>query len=280
MSIYLPSFVEMLAVARLHGRKSKAPERWNNIAGYWPLAEGGGSIAHDLAGYGNHGSLINMEPGTDWPVGKIGQHLEFGGTNEYVSVPYSPVLQPTYSLTVSTWIRTTNDSSAGLVARRAAIGRRSHLLNKSSGSDQAYIYLSTDGVHWATILGGGPALYDNEWHQLAVSWQSGSAAHLYVDGSKVASSGNITGPLYASPLNEGLVIGVGYNAYMIGGIGPTAQWNRGLSSPEIQQLHADPHCMVTLRSRVFPAAAVTSAIMNQLQTANLGADLYNGALSI
>ena len=57
-------------------------------------------------------------------------------------------------------------------------------------------------------------------------------------------------------------------------------WSRTLLPSEAQHLHERPNDMLTRRPTqvAVGAAAPVGAIMNQLQSANLGADLYNGTL--
>ena len=56
-----------------------------NLVGYWSLDEGSGSKAYDGSGNSNDGTLVNMEE-ADWVDGVVGKCLDFGGTNEYVTL--------------------------------------------------------------------------------------------------------------------------------------------------------------------------------------------------
>lgn len=61
------------------------PELWRGCVGAWaPCLGPTGSTLRDWSGYGRHGTLTNMDPGTDWAVsrGKVG--LNFDGTNDLI----------------------------------------------------------------------------------------------------------------------------------------------------------------------------------------------------
>jgi len=78
----------MLAVAHTHGAGSEAPELWDGLVGLWPLAAGGGVDAYDLSGYGNHGTLTNMDPATDWVPSPYGWALDLKNTAvQYLTIP-------------------------------------------------------------------------------------------------------------------------------------------------------------------------------------------------
>jgi len=86
-SIYIPTFSEIQAVAQSRGADSCAPGLWKDLVGFWPLAAGGGATAYDISGYGNHGTLTNMDPSSDWVVTEKGRAVNFDKTNNYISVP-------------------------------------------------------------------------------------------------------------------------------------------------------------------------------------------------
>ena len=88
--IYLVSFALVLIVA---GNAS------SELVVHWTLDEGSGSVAHDLSGNGNDGTL-NGEP--KWATGKTGGALECDGTDDYVEIPR--IVQDDF--TIMAWIKT------------------------------------------------------------------------------------------------------------------------------------------------------------------------------
>ena len=63
----------------------------DGLVGYWsPWLGSSGYRLLDRTAYANHGSLVNMDAGTDWIgatiQGRSGYALDFDGTNDYVSL--------------------------------------------------------------------------------------------------------------------------------------------------------------------------------------------------
>lgn len=59
----------------------------DGLVGAWCPSIGGwgGTVLRDLSGQGNHGTLTNMDPATDWVVSNGKQALDFDGSNDFVS---------------------------------------------------------------------------------------------------------------------------------------------------------------------------------------------------
>lgn len=57
------------------------------LVAYWDFEDGpGSSVLRDRSGNGWHGTLVNMDPATDWIAGRVGATaLEFDGVNDFVS---------------------------------------------------------------------------------------------------------------------------------------------------------------------------------------------------
>lgn len=81
------------------------PELWRGnsfsaSAGLGPT----GLTFRDCSGFGNHGTLTNMDPGTDWVISGGRYALDFDGSNDYVSVPNPAALDfGTGDFTISLW---------------------------------------------------------------------------------------------------------------------------------------------------------------------------------
>ena len=61
-------------------------------------------LAHDSSGFGNDGTLTNMESGTDWVAGEIKNALDFDGSNEYVDMGDIDLLDGEAEGTICTWL--------------------------------------------------------------------------------------------------------------------------------------------------------------------------------
>lgn len=57
----------------------------SNLLAYWAFDETAGTTLPDLSGNNHTGTLQNMNPATDWVAGKVGNALDFDGTDDYVS---------------------------------------------------------------------------------------------------------------------------------------------------------------------------------------------------
>ena len=64
------------------------PVSTEGLVGYWAFDDGSGTVAVDGSGNGNDGTLVNMED-ADWVDGVVGKALSFGGSDEYVSIPFA-----------------------------------------------------------------------------------------------------------------------------------------------------------------------------------------------
>jgi len=253
VSIYIPSFVEQLTVARSHGRQSKVPGLWNGLVGYWPLAAGGGTTAFDLSGYGNHGTLTNMDPAADWVVTEKGRALDFDGDDDAViggvNVPFA-----TSNVTISTWLYLTGHEAWSTVFGKTST-RASSAYNWGmffdGGGDRLCLCRNGVFVTASTIS-------RNKWLHI-VGWASDTNAKLYINQTLKYTKGSGLGVGVTANTATKPVRWMESDAYNTGGsVNATAVWDRALLPSEIQQLYADPHCMVTLRPRVFPAATVTA----------------------
>lgn len=69
--------------------ESANPRLWKGLVGAWvPLLGVTGSALRDVSGQGNHGTLSNMDPGTDWVTWKDGSALYFPDVTDNVYVEH------------------------------------------------------------------------------------------------------------------------------------------------------------------------------------------------
>ena len=147
------------------------------IAGFWDLDEGEGTLARDGSVYGNDGALVG---GPIWVAGHAGAALSFDGQDDHVLVPDAPSLRITDTLTLSAWVYRPEHASGrrqGLIARWAA-GQRSYALYLQG--QRAYFALSPNGSD-ALTLRSNSQIPKGQWVHLAAVYD-GSMMGLYVDG--------------------------------------------------------------------------------------------------
>ena len=226
------------------------PQRWwpgiqaqhplaRGLVGGWPFWEGGGGKLYDVSGQGNHGTLTNMDPVTDWVGTPQGWGLDYTGSSRYVNVG--------------------SDYNAGsqfaivAMAKLNAAGGWDVIAAKEvwSGNDGWFLYNDNAGP-WQLVFrrGNGSALRTSansitagEWFHVAVS-VSGNDVRIYVDGrleNATASFGTIadsTVDTYIGSRHQN--DGTGATDTWQGHIGQVLVYNRALAAAEIAELYADP----------------------------------------
>jgi prepilin-type N-terminal cleavage/methylation domain-containing protein len=97
------------------GTDKKLSTFQSGLVGHWSFDEGAGTIAYDLSGYGNNGTLnnFNFTATSGWITGKIGKALIFDGVDDYVNVPHNNVFIPGQQFSVSAWVFFTSLVPAG-----------------------------------------------------------------------------------------------------------------------------------------------------------------------
>ena len=98
------------------------------LIGWWP----GDGNANNLLGT-NHGILQGGALAS--AGGMVGNAFSFDGTNSYVQIPNSTVLQPT-NLTVECWVRFAGLDSPGTAAALPRTGRLSERLEPRDGGEE------------------------------------------------------------------------------------------------------------------------------------------------
>jgi hypothetical protein len=246
------------------------------LVGCWVMNEQTGDKVFDLSGNDNTGTIT----GADW----VADGLDFGASSDnskYISVTASQIINLPVSGNFS--IVLSGTPNYGNQASRAII---------SWGGADDFIFYPNDNsngiggmrVFWRDT-GGNTINYDGAdliGVKTQFTYTSAPTAQIgYQDGIQVGSS---------SPS----LAGVGpFNSFRIGNWTDSIQpfggdvqyvyiYNRALSAEEVAWLNREPYAMfeqpISPASLYYEAAPPVGAIMNQFQGANIGADLFNGAL--
>ncbi|TXH08286.1 MAG: LamG domain-containing protein [Candidatus Moraniibacteriota bacterium] len=169
----------------------------NGLVGYWTFdgADISGTTVTDRSGSGNNGTLTG---GPSPAIGKLGQALDFDGSDDYVSIPDASVLDvgDTADLSLSGWFSrdsfTTDDT---LLAKRngQAAGDTGYVLYLDDTTDQL-IFEVSDGTDEYS-LASTTTFTAAGWHHYAITWDQDSAANseIFIDG--VANSATDTGTI-------------------------------------------------------------------------------------
>lgn len=207
-------------------------------------------ITNDRSGNGNNGSLISMSTTTSSVAGKIGQALNFNGTNQYANIGTNIAsLQPGGNFSVIGWFKSTasgqqqifssysqNTNPAGFIlgidVDASTLHRLGLLVGKNTGG-----VINTD----YTTLYGTSNVDDGRWHQGVGVWD-GSLMYIYVDGVLQSSVSWSGAPGYAATN----YVHVGNHqtnastnlAYFNGSIDDVRVYNRALSAQEVYRLYS------------------------------------------
>lgn len=175
--------------------------------------------------------------------GKYGDALKFDGENDYIEVGDDSSLDIDNEITISAWIKTTND------------GNYKKIITKmdSSNNNGYWLQVNNDGRMHGLIKNGGTSLislfstetvYDDSWHHVVFTYDSSDGnAYMYIDGSEDGSdsSGTDIGtnnvPLYLSGHVEKA------EHYFNGTIDEVMIFDRALSSTEIDILYENSRYM-------------------------------------
>lgn len=206
-----------------------------DLMGHWKLNEYSGGEALDSSSNGNDGTLIDMDPVTDWVSGKIDGALEFDGGNDHVLVPHDSSLSLINQFTVAAWIYA---HSGGLVSYDSV------LCKGTSWNTQNYRFGTVgDEISFGFISGGvqefntsAANLQTETWYHIAATFNNvNDGVRVYLNGLEVGNWSTTFQPLANS---EGLYIGRSQDGeYFDGKLDDIRIYNRVLDQTEIQVLY-------------------------------------------
>jgi hypothetical protein len=213
------------------------------------LGNGQGYQCLDYSGQGNHGTLLNMEPSSDWTwSNELGRWVLNGdgtGSNEVVKIP-SMANAPayiTYERTFAAWINVTSYGTSRVIFGQGMVNSATNWgwLVGINASGQLVVSYATPTTSPRTSTG---TITAGQLIHIAVVNNAGGAGptDFYING--VYDSGSTTS--WAAYLTDadGAFFNHYYNAspsayYFPGQIGDPLYWSRVLSAEEIKRL-ADP----------------------------------------
>lgn len=159
----------------------------NGILGYWPMNEGNGKIAKDLARFKTL-EIANA----NWDIFPKGTAYDFTGTNYLTtnSNTFSRVIiSKEMDATVSFWMKTAQSNATILSNGKGDstdFVEGNQFRNKWAFNTNANgrLELAAEGRTYAF---GNVAVNDNSWHHIAVSLTRFGGLQLYVDGNQMGS---------------------------------------------------------------------------------------------
>ncbi|MBW1810495.1 MAG: serine hydrolase [Deltaproteobacteria bacterium] len=148
------------------------------LVAHWMLDESAGTTASDTSGNGWDGTLVNMDPASDWVTGRIRNGLDFDGQDDHVLIAGN--FDPADQGTVTFWMKPVLD------------GGRQRVL---SGHDAFEVTIEADGTisnqlfAAASDVLAGSSVVSGAWVHVACTYdRNGGAMRIYLDGAENASA--------------------------------------------------------------------------------------------
>ncbi len=242
------------------GGTPKYPSLWDGCVGAWAPSLGAtGLTLRDESVYGNHGTLTNMDPATDWVVSGGKGALDFDGVDDYVQT--TNVNIPT-SFTVSMFVSADTTGDAIFIGQGAV--NSSFELFQESGFTSFRVRDS--GGAAAT----GPTLTIGRWtHLLGINDKSSNTCSFFVDGDFYASAVSVR----ASDVSTEIRLGRYDSGYYLNGqLDDIRIYNRVLTPSEIKILATRRGIAYESRRRLAvrsAAAAPSGTLAKTLDSATL-----------
>lgn len=207
------------------------------------------SNAQDASSNGNHGFLSGFTS-TTTVIGKLGQALNFNGTDQQVTVPYSGSLAPTTGISIGAWVKLVNVNQAEQrIVSKTASGGYLLGLNVNGVNCSAALDLLVSVVR----VGGGGGTYfcaeyatsnlqNNTWYFVSTTYDN-SVLRLYVNGVEVANAATGGGDIVYANSNKFCIGGEAGVAecdeanYFNGAMDDVRMYNRALSASEVNELY-------------------------------------------
>ncbi|MDH7600372.1 MAG: hypothetical protein QHH07_12185, partial [Sedimentisphaerales bacterium] len=170
---------------------------FSSLVGWWRLDEGGGTVAIDSSGNGNHGTLGGKATRT---TGRYGNGVYMDGTEAYVEIPGS-VLGP--AGTLAFWFKPDWSGSSPSDYRLfdASYGTIYFFIGKGStdtnmGPENFGFYFEdvTDADFQNVEIPAAGNIQAGTWYHVAVTWQyNGGTAVFYFNGEQRATATGLGG---------------------------------------------------------------------------------------
>jgi hypothetical protein len=193
------------------------------IAAYG-FEEGAGTMAGDISGLANHGSIS----GAAWnSTGRFGKALTFNGAADWVTVADGASLDLTTGMTLEAWVYPTAAADGTVIAKESADGVV-YALYSSDNAPVPVAYVDAGGYR---TVAGTSTLPLSAWSHLAATYD-GTTLRLFVNGTLVSNS--VVG---SAILTSGGALRIGGNSlwgeYFQGRIDEVRIYNRALTAAEI-----------------------------------------------
>lgn len=228
---------ETFATIARNASEAAYPHLRRGLVGAWVPSLGvtGGTL-RDVSGRGNHGTLTNMDPATDWKVSGGGWCLDFDGSNDNV-VGAAQSLSGLSVLTVCVWYNPqTRKAYGGIVSTASQFSEAmatQWLLYDGAFSNAGRVGIVAGGAALFTAAGNSVL---NEWQQYVAVFD-GSSSKIYRNAVEQATTGSIGALAYDAATSLKLASYTATKGYNDCRISEVMVYNRALTAVEVQQLY-------------------------------------------
>jgi hypothetical protein len=182
--------------------------------------------ALDSSGQGNDGTVT----GASLTNGKYGLGYNFDGTDDYIEIGNNSNLN-SGSYTLSSWIKTTSDSTQRILQlnRRAGATKITNRISLSGGFAELFWH---NGTTFNEIT-SSTVVTDGNWH-LVTSTHNGTSFKIYVDGTLESEKVDILNSAFYD-----VFIGSvnGSSTFFDGVVDDVRIYNRSLTASEVRELY-------------------------------------------
>jgi hypothetical protein len=161
------------------------PSLWHNCVGAWSPSQdrSRSTILTDLSGYGNHGTLTNMDPGTDWVASDGKMALDFDGSNDYLTFASGDVASVTTGdMTVCLFVYPRNLTIYDAIISKGSFSRGGWLLSFNASGPFKFGLVTNSSVMETTST-----VPTTGWVHLGMT-KTGTTKRLWINGVNINST--------------------------------------------------------------------------------------------
>jgi hypothetical protein len=204
--------------------------------GWWKMDEGSGTDVHDYTDNVNHGTMVNMDSGTDWVEGKRNSALDFDGSDDYVNLGNSDDINLSSNFTITGWVNRDADGYESIVARGNNLTNDSQYYIRAQPTSASCAPGSIRfSINNGSYICGNTDLTDGKWHFFAASYNS-STMKIYIDNGSHEDSKTVSSNVV---LSRDVVVGADSdkNSNFDGQIDDVRIYNYALTEDDIRRIY-------------------------------------------
>jgi len=259
-------------------RNLKYPNLWHGCIGAWCPSQDNSRSTRltDFSGYGNHGTLTNMDAASDWVVSGGRGALDFDGTNGYVQANKIAIIT---AFSVSFWI---NPASVA-ISNRMIIGEwsatnanRSWIISTENSFGSRIVFGTDSGSQNNLSRTTNNVLSVGTWQNYVAVFPGSYSLTLHLNGVSLPLTDVIKGSFaYNTTSTDPLTIGRqfgGASTEFQGQLDDIRIYNRSLTPSEIQLLaRRRGIAYETTRWRAYATQGAAPAIPNRRSSSRFAA---------